>query len=120
MADRMTLLVSTPIDEALSDLDRRAEEADRWGAADTATTIRQCVHVVRDAMASASEIGQGTRATAAVTGWSENTLLKHAKRLTDGLTMDAAWRGLVVRRDALGGYSFVVSTVPACPREKSA
>lgn len=112
MPDRATLLVSTPIDEALATLEQRADDSDSWGSPDTALTIRRCVATVREAMTESREIGMGTAEMSEASGYSENTLKNWAKRIESGEKVPYPWNRMVVYRDAAGHWMFRASTVP--------
>lgn len=112
MTDRATLLVSTPIDEALAVLEQRADSEVQWGAPHTADTIRQCVLTVREAMTESREIGMGTAEMSAASGWSQNTLKDWAKRIESGEKVPHPWSRMVVYRTAGDHWMFRASTVP--------
>ena len=111
------LLVSTPIEDALAKLEAKADDREQWDGENTpvANAIRLCVGRVREAMREATELWRTTSETARVTGWSDETLTRHARLMEVG-TPEVQWRAMEVRRGPTG-YLFRVSTVPARRRK---
>lgn len=125
MTERRTavrLLVSTPIEERLSALEARAAEIAEWEGDDASSVraIRLCIGEVRQAIRAAEEAWHTTRATARLTGWSEETLSKYARRRQEGEALPHAWRGLQARPGPFGGWMFRVSTIPPKPEGRVA
>lgn len=120
-AEPPKLLISTPIEECLETIERRATDIAEWEGdnAGSVRSIRLCVAEVRRAMKDAEELWQTTAATAETTGWNEDTLAKYARLRVERQPMPHEWRGLECRRAAGGGYLFRVSTVPQKPTRRA-
>lgn len=60
-----------------------------------------------------SETRVSTHEAAGRTGWSEQTLQRHARAKLAGEALPGAWRGLDVICEAGGRYVFVLGSIPA-------
>lgn len=120
-AELPPMLVTKPITDRLEKIRGDVEEQRRWNGNDSPSvrTGELIIAEIEDAMREASEVWQSTQATHALTGWDEQTLVKHGRRKLAGEQMKFEWRSLQVRRDP-SGYAFKVSTVPSKPAAKSA
>lgn len=76
--------------------------------------FRHCAWILEEMRAGLREAEREFRPTGEVadlTGWSEETLRRHAKALYEGGGAPAGWAAMLVRRDG-GDWSFCLSTVP--------
>ena len=118
MTDRPVLLVSTPIEAALSKL---AEEADWLDELKQpgGVVMRRCVREVRAGMKAAEELWVTLTEAARISGWSEPTISKYCAMLAEGETVPLEWANMEARR-AGTGFRVRPSTVPPKPARRKA
>lgn len=116
MTDAPRLLVSTPIEAALVQLEAKADDLAEWNEK-VANAIRLSVAIVQQSMRDAAEHWANTTDCARLCGWSDETLSRHARLIEQGKAA-WAWRAVEVRRTATG-YLWRVSTVPVRARKAS-
>ena len=122
MAERAVLLVSTPIEKALSELDGEAERLAGWEGerAPGVIAIRRCVAVVRQGMKAAEELWVPISEASRVSGWSDPTITKYCALLANGEEVPHEWAAMDARLAATGGYLVRPSTIPPKPARRKA
>lgn len=113
------LLYPVPLEDRLQEIEAKAQTFAEWDNDDPrATALRWAAAEIRDAMGEARDVWAGTADAAAASGWSEDTLLRWARRATNGEHVPAPWSRMEVESTP-AGYRYRVSSVPARPSSKA-
>lgn len=113
------LLYPVPLEDRLREIEAKAESFAEWDDTDPrATALRWAAAEIRDAIGEARDVWAGTADAAQSSGWSEDTLLRWARRLVAGDGAPAPWSRMEVESTP-AGYRYRVSSIPARPSSKA-
>lgn len=113
------MLYPVPLEDRLHEIEAKAETFAEWDNDDPrATALRWAAAEIRDAIGEARDVWAGTSDAARASGWSEDTLLRWARRATNGERVIGAWARMEVEHTP-AGYRYRVSTIPARPSSKA-
>jgi predicted transcriptional regulator len=107
-----TLISDRALRERIAELREKQQEHRPWLSEQAINRAEWVIAEIEDALRDAAVEYVSTSEAARLSGWSDQTLRKHARRALANEEMEPGWELLLVRYDA-GEYSFNLASIPA-------